>query len=81
MVFQVWTGRQRPGRRVPDIRVKMIEQSNAFLTWALAEDRHLPRIPRRRVSEGGFERLMQQPGARDAVNRWWSRTLSMIVGD
>ena len=59
-----------------DPRAAMIAQTGAFLTWAMAQDRGLPRIPRRRVDEGGFTELLQRPGARAAADRWWERTLS-----
>jgi hypothetical protein len=56
----------------------MIQQTSAFLTWALAEDRGLPRIPRRRVDQGGFAPLLRQPGVRQMVDRWWTRTLNLF---
>jgi hypothetical protein len=61
-----------------DARRVMIEETSAFLTWALQHGQDLPRIPRRRVDEGGFSLLMQQPGARAAVARWWQRVLGQI---
>ena len=63
--------------RVPDIRARMIGQTGAFLSWGLDGDRGLPRIPRRKVSEGGFTTAMRQPGARAAVNRWWAAALTV----
>lgn len=56
----------------------MIAQTSAFLTWALAEDRGLPRIPRRRVDEGGFSELLKQRAVRAMVDRWWNRTLELL---
>lgn len=56
----------------------MIAETSAFLTWALARQREgqaFPRIPRRRVDQGGFTSLLRQPGARAAVAHWWSRVL------
>ncbi len=60
---------------VRDLRRQMIDQTSAFLTWALARDRGLRRIPTRRVDRGGFGRLMQRPGARGLVARWWGTML------
>lgn len=51
----------------------MIAEHSAFLTWALAEDRGFPRIPRRRVDRGGFTELLTMPVARAAVSHFWKR--------
>ena len=57
----------------------MIRETEAFLNFALGEGRRrFPRVPRRRVSEGGFVRLLKQPGARRAMMRWWDKTLAMV---
>ncbi len=76
----------RPKRRpravlIEQSRVRMIRQTNAFLTWAMAEPRDLPRIPRRKVSQGGFNLMLRQPGARAAIDRWWRRVLELIGFD
>ncbi|MBI1335335.1 MAG: hypothetical protein GC164_00055 [Phycisphaera sp.] len=54
----------------------MIRETNAFLNWALEENRDLPRIPRRRVEDGGFVLLMRRDGARAMVDRWWGWMLN-----
>ena len=64
---------------IPDLRAKMLSETSAFLTWALAEERNLPRIGRRRVSGGGFGALLRRPGARQAMDRWWDRTLDLVT--
>jgi hypothetical protein len=56
----------------------MIAETGAFLTWALRERPDLPRIPRRRVEEGGFTTLLRMPGARAAVGRWWDSVLERV---
>ncbi len=68
----------RGGRPPRDARRKAIAETEAFLTWALSEDRHLPRIPRRRVSQGGFGKLLERPVARTVVRHWWGRTLQKL---
>lgn len=74
-MFEFRIGPRR--RQVPsDLRTQMIRETSAFLTWALAKDRGLPRVPRRRVDEGGFGPLLQIAGARALVDRWWARVLS-----
>lgn len=60
-----------------DLRRQMIAEHSAFLSWALRQGR-LPRIPRRRVSYGGFGSLMKRPGARAAVAHWWRRALEQL---
>jgi hypothetical protein len=66
---------EKPSPKPQDGREGMIEQTNAFLTWALTGDRDLPRIPRCKVSEGGFAVFLRHPRARTAFARWWSTTL------
>lgn len=56
----------------------MIAETSAFLSWALAEGGRMPRIPRRRVDEGGFAAFMRMPGARRAVARWWDAVLDQL---
>lgn len=56
----------------------MIAETSAFLTWALNSGVELPRIPTRRVSDGGFDGWYARPGARAAMHRWWSRTIDLI---
>ena len=57
----------------------MIAETSAFLSWALRNHRRLPRIPRRRVSEGGFKMLLRQPGAKAAIGRWWDAVLDKVT--
>ena len=61
-----------------DARKKAIAETSAFLTWALAKERNLPRIPRRSVAEGGFSKLLDRPVARVVVRHWWGRTLEVL---
>jgi hypothetical protein len=66
--------------RPPDRRQQMIDETGAFLTWALRSGASLPKIPRRRVDAGGFAQLLRSPGAKAAVNHWWNRTLEIVEG-
>lgn len=59
-------------------RRRMIAETNAFLNWALGNGKNLPRIPRRRVDQGGFTELMRRPLARIAAAHWWRRALERI---
>ncbi len=56
----------------------MIDETGAFLTWALGAGVELPKIPRRRVESGGFTQLLRAPGARAAVERWWATAIEKI---
>lgn len=70
----------RPDSDPPsDPRQRMIAQTSAFLTWALAEDRGLPRIPRQRVDRGGFSGKLDTRVAKAAVAKFWSRTLNVVA--
>ncbi len=62
-----------------DPREQMIAQTSAFLSWALREGSDEPRIPRRRLDQGGFTKLLRAPGARAAVAHWWSRVLDRVA--
>ena len=75
--------RDAAGGEVLDARRTMIRETNAFLSWALREDRGLPRIPRRRAdgAGGGFGRaLMHRPQARAVARHFWVRTLARLGG-
>jgi len=63
---------------LPDRRQQMIDETGAWLTWALDNDLDVPRIPRRRVSDGGFKQMLEHPAARAAVRHWWMRTLGIV---
>ena len=78
MLFRVfrWFGegaRLNAGRR-------MIREHSAWLTRMLSRPRtrSVPRIPVRRVSEGGFGSLMSSPAGRHRAERWWERTLHRL---
>ena len=59
-------------------RRQMIAETNAFLDWALGEGQCLPRIPRRRVDQGGFAEVMRRPLARIVTTHWWRRALERV---
>lgn len=58
----------------------MINETSRFLSWALSEDRELPRIPTVPVDKGGYERLMKLPGAKRITTKWWKRAIDRISG-
>ncbi len=55
-----------------------------WLTWALGRGGShesqptLPRIPVKRVDEGGFEDLLRRPGGARLAEAWWDEALDMV---
>lgn len=78
MIFPAfrWFGERSP---LP-AGLRMIREHSAWLTRMLGRsgDRRVPRIPVRRVSEGGFAKMMSTPAGRHRAERWWDRTLEKI---
>ncbi len=63
-------------------RRQWTREHSAFLTWALEQERTgrpLPRIPRKRVDQGGWSATMRTPGGRALVRRWWRRMLAEVA--
>ncbi len=48
---------------------------SAWLTRALVDPGRFPRIPARKVSEGGFSMLMKSQRGRAWAEGWWGDTL------
>ena len=66
------------GKPPRDARRKAIAETSAFLSWALAKERNLPKIPRRSVAQGGFDKLLDRPVAKAVVKHWWGAALSKL---
>jgi len=50
-----------------------------WLSRALAQPRRVwPMIPLRRVSDGGFQRLMSSSEGRAWAEAWWDSTLAVV---
>ncbi len=49
-----------------------------WLTAALASGREYPRIPLRRVDQGGFSAMMRRPGGPDRAAQWWDAALARV---
>jgi hypothetical protein len=54
---------------------RMIREHSRWLSCAIRRGAAVPRIPVRRVAEGGFARLMSTPGGRQRAQRWWASAL------
>lgn len=48
------------GRTAAEHRIRMVEQSSRFLSWALRHSERMPRIPRICAGSGGFSRNMKR---------------------
>ncbi|NUQ53660.1 MAG: hypothetical protein HUU19_13305 [Phycisphaerales bacterium] len=49
-----------------------------WLTGALASGRPYPKIPLRRVAEGGFSALVATPDGRQWADLWWNAALDHV---
>jgi hypothetical protein len=66
-------------KRLIDAGEQARREHSAFLTRALMlPPNALPRIPTRKVSEGGFSREMAAPEGRRWAQRWWSTTFDRV---
>ncbi len=61
-----------------DARRRAIAETSAFLSWALRTDQPLPRIPRRRVDQGGFAQMLKCPLAGKIILYWWDQALNRV---
>ena len=66
----------RPDDAFPDPpSTKMIRLHSGWLSRALRAGRTHPRIPVRRVRDGGFAAMMASPTGRAVARWWWQRAL------
>jgi hypothetical protein len=49
-----------------------------WLTSALRSRAPIPRIPIRRVDDGGFDDLLSRPRGRDVAARWWRMAFARV---
>jgi hypothetical protein len=62
----------------------MIDSTNRFLSLTLGVNGRfclIPRIPRRRVGQGGFAYLLHFQGMRTCCERWWFRIIDSDLLD
>jgi hypothetical protein len=65
-------------RGLPDPAALFRRVHEAWLTRAVTSGKAYPRIPVRRVDEGGFDPLLSRPGGRQLADRWWSAALGRV---
>ena len=63
-----------PPRRIPRAE-RMIDEHARWLSQVLRYRLRVPRIPTRRVSDGGYSRLSRSAAGRARAARWWARVL------
>ncbi|MBX3363736.1 MAG: hypothetical protein KF866_03125 [Phycisphaeraceae bacterium] len=51
---------------------------SVWLTRAFGERREYPRIPARRVDDGGFSELLATAEGRRVVEWWWEHALAQV---
>jgi len=54
------------------------ELHSQWLTRALEQGLDRPRIPVRRVDEGGFDPLISRPGGKERAEAWWKAALDRV---
>lgn len=74
MIFPAFSWRKR--RSMLSTGQRMAMEHSAWLTRVLGSRHQPPRIPVRKVSEGGFAAMMATPSGRFRAERWWERTLA-----
>lgn len=65
---------------LPDKAALFRRAHERWLTRAMASPRAYPRIPLRRVADGGFAPLVSRPGGRERAERWWAMALERVDG-
>ena len=72
----IWDFIQR--RALEEAGARARREHAAWLTWALASNEAVPRIPVRRVDLGGFsQQVKREPGPAHA-ERWWALALGAV---
>lgn len=61
-----------------DRRQEMIDETSAFITWALANPEKVPRLPVRSVNSGGFDGITRSASANKLIAGFWNRAISVI---
>ncbi len=69
-----WLTRRNPERRAEAMR----RTHSRFLSAAVLSADQFPRIPVRRVDQGGFATLMSRPRGRAAAAAWWNRAFEKL---
>ncbi len=52
-----------------------------WLTAAIERPMDAPRIPTRRVADGGFSDMLGRPNGRQRADKWWDLALDRVPND
>jgi len=72
----IWTGRLSKKELDAGTRFRAVHSS--FLTRALKFGLRCPRIPAKRVDEGGFSGLLQMPEREKRATLWWLAAMNRM---
>lgn len=73
-----WLGRDSG---MVEAGVRARRQHSVWLTAAIRDPRGgVPRIPTRRVADGGFAGLLARPGGPERAERWWTLAIDRAEG-
>jgi len=66
------------GRDLRTTAERMRDQHSAWLTVAVMTGKVYPRIPTRRVAQGGFDAMRMRPGGAARAEAWWRGALGRV---
>lgn len=72
----IWHGFHR--KRILDAGERFRAEHSRFLTLALLSGRRYPRIPTKRVDQGGFSGLMKLSESEKRTSMWWSAAMNRL---
>lgn len=78
--WRIMFGRLFRRESLPDKAALFRRVHERWLTRAMASPARYPRIPVRRVADGGFAPLVSRPGGRELADRWWTIALDRVDG-
>lgn len=73
----IWEGFRR-SRRLTDAGERFRAEHSRFLTLALRSGRKYPRIPTKRVDQGGFSGLMKLSEGEKRASMWWTAAMNRV---
>ncbi|HCT46701.1 MAG: hypothetical protein CMJ35_14815 [Phycisphaerae bacterium] len=72
----IWNGIKR--KKVLDAGTRFRAEHSRFLTLALRSGRRYPRIPAKRVDQGGFSGLLKLDEGEKRAALWWAAALTRV---
>lgn len=72
----IWNGFKR--KQVLDAGARFRAEHSRFLTLAMLSGRRYPRIPAKRVDQGGFHGLLKLDEGQKRAAMWWAAALNRV---